>query len=136
VAADPRTAPAYALRALALVRAAGRARAATAIRAAFSDAEVAAQLGRPMWGDAARTVVQLAARDTAGARTTARGLIARVRSERVGYWDARLVGEALLGLRDTAGLRVLRERWPADDPRRPLLVRIMGAPPKANGPRR
>ena len=137
VAADPRTAPAYALRALALVRAAGRGRTATAIRAAFADAEVATQLGRPIWGDAARTVVQLASRDTAGARVTARGLVTRVRAERVGYWDARFVGEALVGLRDTAGLRVLRERWPADDPRRSLLVRIMGAPPRnANGPRR
>ena len=136
VAADPRTAPAYALRAVALVRAAGRGRAASAIRAAFADAEVAGQLGRPMWGDAARAVVQLAARDTAGARATARALIARVRTERVGYWDARLVGEALMGLRDTAGLRLLRERWPADDPRRSLLVRVMGAPPNANGPRR
>jgi tetratricopeptide (TPR) repeat protein len=134
VTADPRIAPAYAMRAVALVRSGRRGGNAGAVRAAFADAEVTTQLGRPLWGEAAWSVVQLASRDTAGAKATARNLVNRLQGERVGYWDARLAGEALVGVRDTAGLRILRTRLPAEDPRRGLLVRMLGG--TTNGPRR
>jgi tetratricopeptide (TPR) repeat protein len=53
IAADPKAIPAYALRALARLNEGN-------VRSAFGDAETAARLGRPVWGDAVRAQIQTA----------------------------------------------------------------------------
>jgi tetratricopeptide (TPR) repeat protein len=96
IAADPKAAPAYALRALAGLQN------DRGLRAAFSDAETAAQLGRPVWGDAVRAQLQAAARDRDGARETVRRMFARLDAVRapLSAWDERFVAGAVAAAGD------------------------------------
>jgi tetratricopeptide (TPR) repeat protein len=96
VAADPKAIPAYAFRALARVQQNG------GIRGAFSDAETATQLGRPVWGDAVRAQIQVVARDRDGARATVRRLVERVDKSHhpLSTWDERLVASAVAAAGD------------------------------------
>jgi len=109
---DARSAPAYALRAL--VRARGG-----EVRGAFSDAEVATQLGRPLWGNSLRAVTLARMGDTTAARKQVRSLLAETR-RRTGplpYWDARFLGFAFAQLNDWTGVQSVLRRIDPRDPR-------------------
>ena len=117
---DARSAPAYALRAL--VRARGG-----EVRAAFSDAEVVTQLGRPLWGNSLRAVALRRTGDTTAARQQVRALLSQVR-RRTGplpFWDARFLAIALSELNDWTGVQSILRRI---DPRDPRLVWIRRDP--------
>jgi len=109
---DARSAPAYALRAL--VRARGG-----QVRAAFSDAEVATQLGRPLWGNSLRAVALRRGGDTTAARQQIRRLLAetRRRTGHLPYWDARFLAVALAELNDWTGVQSVLRRIDPRDPR-------------------
>ena len=109
---DARSAPAYALRAL--VRARGG-----EVRAAFSDAEVVTQLGRPLWGNSLRAVALRRTGDTTAARQQVKKLLSEVR-RRTGplpFWDARFLAIALSELNDWAGVQSILRRIDPRDPR-------------------
>ena len=109
---DARSAPAYALRAL--VRARGG-----EVRAAFADAEVVTQLGRPLWGNSLRAVALRRTGDTTAARQQTRRLLAETR-RRTGplpFWDARFLALALAELNDTTGVQSILRRIDPRDPR-------------------
>jgi TolB-like protein len=109
---DARSAPAYALRSL--VRARGG-----EVRAAFADAEVVTQLGRPLWGNSLRAVALRRSGDTTAARQQVRRLQAEVR-RRTGplpFWDARFLATALAELNDWAGVQSVLVRIDPRDPR-------------------
>jgi TolB-like protein len=90
VATSPTTIPAYAVRALVRARTRGQ------MREAFADAEVATQLGRPLWGEAVRAQLQAASRDRDGAIATARRVVARARVSRepISAWDRQFLHAA------------------------------------------
>jgi hypothetical protein len=109
---DARSAPAYALRAL--VRARGG-----EVRAAFADAEVVTQLGRPLWGNSLRVVTLRRNGDTTTARQQLRRLTAETR-RRTGplpFWDARFLAIAMSEMKDTAGVQSVLRRIDPRDPR-------------------
>jgi hypothetical protein len=109
---DARSAPAYALRSL--VRARGG-----EFRAAFGDAEVVTQLGRPLWGNSLRAVALRRTGDTTAARQQVRRLLAETR-RRTGplpFWDARFLATALAELNDWAGVQSVLTRIDPRDPR-------------------
>jgi len=109
---DARSAPAYALRAL--VRARGG-----EVRAAYADAEVVTQLGRPLWGNSLRAVTLRRAGDTTAARRQVRRLLAETR-QRTGplpFWDARFLAIALSELNDSTGVQSILRRIDPRDPR-------------------
>ena len=109
---DARSAPAYALRAL--VRARGG-----EVRAAFSDAEVVTQLGRPLWGNSLRAVALRRTGDTTAARQQVKVLLSQVR-RRTGplpFWDARFLAIALTELNDWTGAQSILRRIDPRDPR-------------------
>jgi hypothetical protein len=109
---DARSAPAYALRAL--VRARGG-----EVRAAFADAEVVAQLGRPLWGNSLRAVALRRTGDTTAARQQVKALLSQVR-RRTGplpFWDARFLAIALTELNDWTGAQSILRRIDPRDPR-------------------
>ena len=109
---DAHATPAYALRSL--VRARGG-----EVREAFGDAETVTQLGRPLWGNALRSVVLYRAGDTASARQVARRVVAQTRLRRgaLPLWDARFAAIALTELGDFNGARDLLRRVDERDPR-------------------
>jgi TolB-like protein len=109
---DARSAPAYALRAL--VRARGG-----EVRAAFADAEVVTQLGRPLWGNSLRAVTLRRNGDTTAARQQLRRLLAETR-RRTGplpFWDARFLATALAEMGDPTGVQSVLRRIDPRDPR-------------------
>jgi hypothetical protein len=109
---DARSAPAYALRAL--IRARGG-----EVRAAFADAEVVTQLGRPLWGNSLRVVALRRTGDTTTARQQLRVLLAQVR-RRTGplpFWDARFLATALVEMKDWNGAQSILRRIDRRDPR-------------------
>jgi hypothetical protein len=109
---DARSAPAYALRSL--VRARGG-----EVRAAFSDAEVVTQLGRPLWGNSLRAVALRRTGDTTAARQQVKSLLSQVR-RRTGplpFWDARFLAIALTELDDWTGAQSILRRIDPRDPR-------------------
>jgi TolB-like protein len=109
---DARSAPAYALRSL--IRARGG-----EVRAAFADAEVVTQLGRPLWGNSLRAVALRRTGDTTAARRQVRQLLAETR-RRTGplpYWDARFLATALSELNDWVGVQSVLRRIDPRDPR-------------------
>jgi TolB-like protein len=109
---DARSAPAYALRAL--VRARGG-----EVRAAFADAEVVTQLGRPLWGNSLRVVALRRTGDTTSARQEVRALLSEVR-RRPGplpFWDARFLATALVEMNDWTGAQGVLRRIDPRDPR-------------------
>jgi hypothetical protein len=109
---DARSAPAYALRAL--VRARGG-----EVRAAFADAEVVTQLGRPLWGNSLRVVTLRRTGDTTAARQQLRRLLAETR-RRTGplpFWDARFLAIALSEMKDSTGTQSVLRRIDPRDPR-------------------
>jgi hypothetical protein len=111
---DARSAPAYALRAL--VRARGG-----EVRAAFADAEVVTQLGRPLWGNSLRVVTLRRNGDTTTARQQLRRLVAETR-RRTGplpFWDARFLAIAMSEMKDSTSVQSVLRRI---DPRDPRLV--------------
>jgi hypothetical protein len=109
---DARSAPAYALRAL--VRARGG-----EVRAAFADAEVVTQLGRPVWGNSLRVVTLRRNGDTTTARQQLRRLVAdaRRRTGPLPFWDARFLAIAMSEMKDTAGVQSVLRRIDPRDPR-------------------
>ena len=109
---DARSAPAYALRAL--VRARGG-----EVRAAFADAEVVTQLGRPLWGNSLRAVALRRTGDTTAARRQVRLLLAetRRRTGHLPFWDARFLATALAELNDWTGAQSILRRIDPRDPR-------------------
>ena len=109
---DARSAPAYALRAL--VRARGG-----EVRAAFADAEVVTQLGRPVWGNSLRVVTLRRSGDTTTARRVLRGLVAdaRRRTGPLPFWDARFLANALAEMKDSTGVQSVLRRIDPRDPR-------------------
>jgi TolB-like protein len=109
---DARSAPAYALRAL--VRARGG-----EVRAAFADAEVVTQLGRPLWGNSLRVVTLRRNGDTTTARRQLRQLVAETR-RRTGplpFWDARFLAIAMSEMKDSAAVQSVLRRIDPRDPR-------------------
>ena len=109
---DARSAPAYALRALVRAR-------SGEVRAAFSDAEVVTQLGRPFWGNSLRAVALRRAGDTTAARQQTRRLLAEAR-RRTGplpFWDARFLATALAEMNDWTGVQSVLRRIDPRDPR-------------------
>ena len=109
---DARSAPAYALRSL--VRARGG-----EMRAAFADAEVVTQLGRPLWGNSLRAVALRRTGDTTAARQQVRALLSQVR-RRPGplpFWDARFLAIALTEMNDWNGAQSILRRIDPRDPR-------------------
>ena len=109
---DARSAPAYALRAL--IRARGG-----EMRAAFADAEVVTQLGRPLWGNSLRAIALRRTGDTTAARQQIRRLLAETR-RRTGplpFWDARFLALALSDMNDSAGAQSVLRRIDPRDPR-------------------
>jgi hypothetical protein len=109
---DARSAPAYALRSL--VRARGG-----EFRAAFGDAEVVTQLGRPLWGNSLRAVALRRTGDTTAARQQTRRLLAETR-RRTGplpFWDARFLATALAEMNDWTGVQSVLRRIDPRDPR-------------------
>jgi hypothetical protein len=111
---DARSAPAYALRAL--LRARGG-----EVRAAFADAEVVTQLGRPLWGNSLRVVTLRRNGDTTTARQQLRRLVAETR-RRTGplpFWDARFLAIAMSEMKDSTSVQSVLRRI---DPRDPRLV--------------
>jgi TolB-like protein len=109
---DARSAPAYALRAL--VRARGG-----EVRAAFADAEVVTQLGRPFWGNSLRVVTLRRNGDTTTARQQLRRLVAdaRRRTGPLPFWDARFLAIALAEMNDWNGVQSVLRRIDPRDPR-------------------
>ena len=109
---DARSAPAYALRAL--VRARGG-----EVRAAFADAEVVTQLGRPLWGNSLRAVTLRRTGDTTAARQQVRRLLAetRRRTGHLPFWDARFLALALSEMDDSTGVQSVLRRIDPRDPR-------------------
>jgi TolB-like protein len=109
---DARSAPAYALRAL--VRARGG-----EVRAAFADAEVVTQLGRPIWGNSLRVVTLRRNGDTTTARQQLRRLVAdaRRRTGPLPFWDARFLAIALSEMNDREGAQSVLRRIDPRDPR-------------------
>jgi hypothetical protein len=109
---DARSAPAYALRAL--VRARGG-----EVRAAYADAEVVTQLGRPVWGNSLRVVTLRRAGDTTTARRQLRQLLAetRRRTGALPFWDARFLAIALSEMKDSVGVQSVLRRIDPRDPR-------------------
>jgi len=109
---DARSAPAYALRAL--VRARGG-----EVRAAFADAEVVTQLGRPFWGNSLRVVTLRRNGDTTTARQQLRRLLAdaRRRTGPLPFWDARFLAIALAEMKDSTGVQSVLRRTDPRDPR-------------------
>jgi TolB-like protein len=115
---DARSAPAYALRSLIQARGGN-------VRAAFSDAEVVKQLGRPVWGNSLRVVALRRTGDTTSARREMRGLLAEAR-RRTGplpFWDARFMATMLVEMSDSVGARSMLRRIDPRDPRLPWLQR-------------
>jgi TolB-like protein len=109
---DTRSAPAYALRALVRAR-------NGEVRAAFADAEVVTQLGRPLWGNSLRAVALRRTGDTTAARQQTRRLLAETR-RRTGplpFWDARFLALALSELNDTTAVQSILRRIDPRDPR-------------------
>jgi TolB-like protein len=109
---DVRSAPAYALRSL--IRARGG-----EVRAAFADAEIVTQLGRPLWGNSLRAVALRRTGDTTAARQQTRRLLAQTR-RRTGalpYWDARWLAVALAEVNDWTGVQSVLRRIDPRDPR-------------------
>jgi hypothetical protein len=89
------------------------------MRGAFADAEVATQLGRPLWGNSLRAVALRRTGDTTAARQQARRLLAEVR-RRTGplpFWDARFLAIALSELEDWTGVQSILRRIDPRDPR-------------------
>ena len=109
---DARSAPAYALRSL--IRARGG-----EVRAAFADAEIVTQLGRPLWGNSLRAVALRRTGDTTAARQQVRRLLAdtRRRTGPLPFWDARFLAIALSELNDWAGVQSVLRRIDPRDPR-------------------
>jgi len=109
---DARSAPAYALRAL--VRARGG-----EVRAAFSDAEIVTQLGRPLWGNSLRAVALRRAGDTTAARQQVRALLTQVRRRTgpIPFWDARFLATALADMNDWTSAQSILRRIDPRDPR-------------------
>lgn len=109
---DPRSAPAYALRALISARTGN-------IRESFSDAEIVTQLGRPLWGDALRVVATVRAGDTTTARKLAQRTFAQARahSGRLPLWDARFVAIALSEVHLASDAAAIFARVDPSDPR-------------------
>ena len=89
------------------------------MRAAFADAEVVTQLGRPLWGNSLRAVALRRAGDTTAARQQVRALLSQVR-RRPGplpFWDARFLAIALTEMNDWNGAQSILRRIDPRDPR-------------------
>ena len=129
---DARSAPAYALRAL--IRARGG-----EMRAAFADAEVVTQLGRPLWGNSLRAIALRRVGDTTAARQQIRRLQAetRRRTGALPFWDARFLALALSEMNDSAGVQSVLRRIDPRDPRLAWVRRDPALqPPTEQGSRR
>jgi hypothetical protein len=89
------------------------------VRAAFADAEVVTQLGRPLWGNSLRVVTLRRTGDTTTARQQLRRLVAdtRRRTGPLPFWDARFLAIALSEMKDSAGLQSVLRRIDPRDPR-------------------
>ena len=134
IVADARSAPAFALRSLARARSGN-------VRDAFGDAETATQLGRPLWGDAMRTIVLLKSRDTTSAMAELSNVLraARTRHDPMPLWDARFIAAALTEAGRRSEARGVLSRIDARDPRREMLLRdasVQGADIVPRRPRR
>jgi tetratricopeptide (TPR) repeat protein/TolB-like protein len=110
VAAEPRAAEPYALRAIVRLR-------LREIRDAYADAETAMRLGNVVWGEAAIAAAAAAAKDTAGARARVSRLLARFPGDgappRYPVADGRLVAAALVAIGDRRrALTVLEQTMP------------------------
>jgi hypothetical protein len=125
---DARSAPAYALRALVRAR-------TGEVRGAFSDAEVATQLGRPLWGNSLRAVALRRTGDTTAARQQIRRLLTetRRRTGALPYWDARFLAIALSELKDWTGVQSILRRIDPRDPRLQGVRRDPSLQPPADG---
>jgi TolB-like protein len=112
VEADPRAAPAYALRAL--LRARGR-----TVRDAFGDAETVTQLGRPLWGNSLRAIALMRSGDATAARALALRTYNDARTHRgtIPFWDARFIAQALLETGKRVEAIAVLQHIDARDPR-------------------
>lgn len=117
IASDPRSAPAYALRALLRMRSGD-------MRGGWADAEMARQLGRPLWGDALDLLAAARVAERQEILQRVQRFVSQVRadSSELSVLDARLAAIALTAAGREEDARAVLARMRRSDPRRSLTL--------------
>jgi len=117
IAADPRSAPAFALRALVRMRNGD-------MRGAWADSEMSRQLGRPAWSEALDLVAATRVAERQEILQRVQGFTRQVRadSSELSVLDARLTSIALTAAGEHELARTVLARMRQSDPRRSLTL--------------